>query len=124
MLWTFLPIGYCLSVAVETPILMLGLSPEHPLLRRFLAGLWLTACTYPTFILVLPYLFPSREIYLAVGETFVALGECGLFLAAFGWRRPWPKLARDCCVIILANLASFGVGEWLRAEGWFDWLPA
>jgi hypothetical protein len=125
MLWSFLPIGYCVSVAVETPILMVGLSPAHPLRRRFLAGLWLTACTYPIFILVLPYCFSSRDIYLAVGETFAASAECALFLAAFGCRdRDWTAVWRDCAVIVLANLASFAVGEWMHAHGWFEWLMA
>jgi hypothetical protein len=123
MLWLFLPIGYCLSVAVETPILMVGLSPEHPWRRRFLAGLWLTACTYPAFILALPELFDSRAEYLLVGEVLVAVAECSLFLAAFGWRGRRPlHVVRDCVVIIVANAASFGVGEWIHANGWLDWL--
>jgi hypothetical protein len=121
MLWSFLLVGYAISIAVETPILMLGLSSEHPFLRRFLAGLWLTACTYPIVILVMPHWFTSRAVYLAVAETFAAVAECLLFLAAFGWQgRPWRGVIRDCSVIVVANLASFGVGEWLRLEGWFE----
>ena len=53
-LWRFLPIGYLVTIAVETPILLVGLSPVHRLGRRFVAGLWLTACTYPIVGLVLP----------------------------------------------------------------------
>src|SRR5205085_5486851 len=55
-LWRFLPVGYALSVALETPVLLVGLSPRHPIARRIFAGCWLTACTYPIVILVLPQL--------------------------------------------------------------------
>ena len=46
-LWRFLPLGYLLTILIETPILLVGLSKRHPIKRRLLAGLWLTACTYP-----------------------------------------------------------------------------
>jgi hypothetical protein len=123
MVWSFLPIGYCISVAVETPILMIGLAPAHSLRQRALAGLWLTACTYPFFILVMPFWFSSRETYLAVGEVLVAVTESALFLGAFGWQdRRWAARGRNCGAIVLANLASLGVGEWMRMAGWFDAL--
>ena len=51
-LWRFLPFGYLLTIAIETPILLFGLSPHHPKRRRLLAGVWLTACTYPIVVLV------------------------------------------------------------------------
>ena len=110
-LWNFLPLGYAISVAIETPVLLLGLAPEHSLGRRLLAGVWLTACTYPVVILVLPVLFDpgsDRLRYLLFAETFAPIAECTLFCLAF---RPLRKPARDCVVIILANLASFGLGE-------------
>ncbi len=125
MPWIFLLIGYCVTVAVETPVLLVGLAPVHPRRRRLFAGLWLTACTYPVFILTLPELFHFRSSYLIVGETLVTLAECALFLAAFGrHERGCADRLRDCAAIVLANLASFGVGEWLNANGWFGWLEA
>jgi hypothetical protein len=114
--WLFLPFGYVLSVLIETPVLMLGLSKRHPRDRRLTAGLWLTACTYPVVILVLPCLadpVEQRPAYLLLAETFAPLAECLLFVAAFAGR--W----RDCAVIVLANLLSFGAGELLFRLGAF-----
>jgi hypothetical protein len=115
--WTFLPIGYAFSVLIETPILLVGLSVRHSIRRRLFAGFWLTACTYPIVILVLPALMSSspdlRWLYLLVAETFAPVAECTLFWVAFGERSEWGKMSmvRDLSVIVLANLASFGLGE-------------
>ena len=108
-LWSFLPIGYLLTIAIETPILLFALSPHHSKRRRVLAGLWLTACTYPIVVLVLPLLFvnSSRATYLSVAEVFAPVAECTLFWLAFGKEARW----RDFGVIVLANLASFVAGE-------------
>jgi hypothetical protein len=115
-LWEFLPRGYLMTIGVETPILLIGLSRVHPVSRRLLAGLWLTACSYPIVVLVLPCLISietDRGKYLLVAETFAPLSECLLFWAAFIWQRPeaQPGLRRDMITIVLANLASFGIGE-------------
>ena len=122
-LWSFLPAGYLFTVAVETPVLVLFLSPRHTLRRRLFAGLWLTACTYPVVVLVLPPLFAdsSRAAYLAVAETFAPAAECALFWLAFGGkgsadaRFAW----RDFAAITAANLLSFLAGEVMTAYGWF-----
>jgi len=122
-LWWFLPIGYLLTIAVETPILIGGLSSSHSLRRRFFAGFWLTACTYPIVILVLPLLLSnySRRTFLMVAEVFAPVVECLLFWLAFDWRSSatQKEVARDFIVIVIANLASFGVGEILNAWQWF-----
>lgn len=125
-LWHFLPRGYLASIAIETAVLMIGLSRSHSLARRLFAGVWLTACTYPIVILVLPILMnpdasPARHTaYLAVAETFAPLAECALFAAAY--HRPGdpsrPAKIRDLIVIILANLASFGFGELAEMMHW------
>src|SRR5713101_5899664 len=80
-LWRFLPLGYLLSILIETPVLLLGLSNRHSLKRKLFAGVWLTACTYPIVVLVLPMLFVnrSRALYLVVAETFAPVAECILF---------------------------------------------
>lgn len=108
-LWQFLPIGYLLTIAIEIPILFFGLSPHHPIRRRIFAGIWLTACTYPIVILVLPLLLidQSRAFFLLIAETFAAVAECLLFWLAFGKETRW----RDFAVIVIANLASFLIGE-------------
>jgi hypothetical protein len=117
--WAFLVPGYLFTILVETAVLLVGLSPEHPVKRRLAAGAWLTACTYPVVVLVLPGIqfLPDgyepthhRLAYLAVAETFAPVAECLLFWAAFGpLKHPW----RDLTAITLANFASFGIGELL-----------
>ena len=102
--WQFLPLGYALSVAVEAPVLLLGLSRHHPLRLRLFAGVWLTACTYPIVILTLPAL--TTRFYVPLAEGFAAAAECALFTRlASAWTR------RDMAVIVAANLASFAFGE-------------
>ena len=107
-LWRFFPIGYLFTIAIETPILLLGLSRHHSIKRRVLAGIWLTACTYPIVVLVLPLVMvnQSRTVFLLVAETFAPVAECLLFWAAFGKETKW----RDFGVIVIANLASFLLG--------------
>jgi hypothetical protein len=125
-LWRFLPLGYLLTIAIETPILFAGLSSRHPKSRRALAGVWLTACTYPVVTLVLPLLLAnqSRATFLLAAETFAPAMECLLFWLAFdvqaelGRRSMW----RDFAVIVAANLASFLVGELLNVWNWFGLL--
>ncbi len=115
-LWRFLLFGYLLTVTIETPVLVLFLSKRHALGRRFFAGLWLTACTYPVVVLVLPPLFAGapRSLYLFVAETFAPAAECLLFRLAFGRE----TTRRDMLVVVFANLLSFLVGEVLGAYGW------
>jgi hypothetical protein len=146
--WVFLPFGYLFSILIETPILMVGLSPRHPMSRRVLAGLWLTACTYPVVTIVLPELWndpngADRFQYLLVAETFAPVAECLLFFLAFdlprarGSGEEGPDVAarpvlrqrwfwQDMITITVANLASFGLGELVNQTGfwgwWFSWL--
>jgi hypothetical protein len=122
-LWAFLPVGYLFTIAIETPVLVAGLSPTVSLKQKLLCGVWLTACTYPIVVLVLPAIFfgQSRFLYLAVAETFAPVAECILFWLAFRGRglldtRGW---IRCLVAITLANLASFAAGEVLNGFGWF-----
>jgi hypothetical protein len=125
-LWRFLPLGYLLTIAIETPILLIGLSSRHPKSRRLLAGIWLTACTYPIVTLVLPLVLAnhSRATFLAVAETFAPVMECLLFWLAFGTRAELGRrtMWRDFATIVIANLASFLIGELLNAWNWFGLL--
>jgi hypothetical protein len=138
-------IGYLISIAVETPVLVALLSRRHALWKRLFAGVWLTACTYPVVWLVLPPLFADNQrwLYLLVAETFAPVAECAIFWFAFirplpvpgpaasrnedEWPFPTPEppqrwaSARDFGAIVLANLCSFGFGEVLIAVEAFDW---
>ena len=122
-LWTFLPIGYLFTIAIETPVLLVGLSPKVSFRQKLWCGAWLTACTYPIVVLVLPAIFfdQSRTLYLAVAETFAPVGECFLFWFAYRGKidlntGDW---VRSLAAIVIANLASFGLGEIMNYYGWF-----
>lgn len=122
-LWRFLPLGYLFSILIETPILLIGLSKRHPFKRRLFAGVWLTACTYPIVVLVMPLVLAnvSRAIYLVVAETFAPVAECALFWLAFGRKEELGQASmwQDFGAIVVANLASFLGGEVMNAYGWF-----
>ena len=122
-LWTFFLVGYLLTVLIETPILLLGLSGFYRFRDRIIAGFWLTAFSYPIVILVL---FPlmnqgfHRWQYLAVAEVYAPVSECLLFW--FAYEQPSQvdrkSIIRDMGTIVLANLCSFVVGELLGRSGW------
>ena len=121
-LWLFLPLGYLLTILIETPILVFGLSGRLSLRQKLLCGVWLTACTYPIVVLVLPTIFYgfARWRYLAVAETFAPVTECLIFWISFRGKQllggsDW---LRCYAAIIVANLASFGFGELLNYSGW------
>lgn len=122
-LWVFLPFGYLFTILVETPIVVFGLSPKLSLKQRLFCGIWLTACTYPIVILVLPNLMTgfSRTAYLAVAETFAPVAECLLFWLLFRGRVELNSFdwLRSFIAIVIANLASFLLGEVLNSIGWF-----
>jgi hypothetical protein len=113
-LWRFLPWGYLFTVAVELPVLLFGLAPRHSIRDRIVAGLALTAFTYPIVVCVLPPLVWGpwgRGWYLVVAETFAPAAECLLFRVAFGPAPDRRTAFRDAATIVLANLLSFGIGE-------------
>lgn len=121
-LWRFLPWGYLLTVALELPVLLVGLSPRHSLRDRIVAGFALTAFTYPIVVCVLPPLVwgpGGRLWYLIVAETFAPVAECLLFRAAHGPAPSRWSAGRDNAAIVLANLFSFGAGQVVQA-----WLQA
>ena len=125
-LWYFLPFGYLITIIIEIPILLFGLSRKLTLRQKLACGVWLTACTYPIVVLVLPTLFygSSRTLYLAVAETFAPLAECAIFWFAFRGKdilvsSDWIRCFSS---IVVANLASFGLGEILNYYHWFGIL--
>lgn len=125
-LWAFLPVGYLVTILIETPVLLFGLSPKLSLRQKLLCGIWLTACTYPIVVLVLPtlmleYFDTSRALYLVVAETFAPAGECLFFWLAFRGKRLLEKGDWIRCfgASVIANLASFLLGEVLNYYEWF-----
>ena len=110
MVWSYL-----MTIAIETPVLVVGLAKPHRLWVRLVAGVGLTACTYPLLWLALPAVIAldRRGLFLAVGETLVPVAECAIFFLVFELGRgySWRVLRRDWITIVLANLASFGIGE-------------
>jgi hypothetical protein len=125
-LWRFFPLGYLFTILIETLILLAGLSKRHSIKQRLIAGVWLTACTYPIVVLVMPLVFANtpRAIYLVVAETFAPVAECVLFWLAFGKSEEFGQRSmwQDFAAIVVANLASFIGGEILNAYGWLGWL--
>lgn len=115
--WMFLPIGYVLSVLVECPVLLFGLSPRHSLAVKLFASFWLTACTYPIVILVMPVVVPDRY-YLLVAEILPPLrsAPCSRSCsAAAGCGATWwpsrPPISRPfspACCYSEAELAAWG----------------
>jgi hypothetical protein len=122
-LWLFLPVGYLTTILIETPVLLFGLPGKLSLKQKLVCGVWLTACTYPIVVLVLPALLMdySRASYLAIAETFAPVGECVFFWLAFRGRALFEKTdwLRSFAAIVLANLASFGIGEIINYYEWF-----
>ncbi len=115
-LWEFLPRGYALTVLIELPILLIGLSQRHPWRERFIAGFTLTAATYPIVVIVMPLMLgleAPRWLYLSLAETFAPLAECALFgwLFVSVYPRDVRATLRDMSAIVLANVASFVIGE-------------
>ncbi|MBX7060979.1 MAG: hypothetical protein K1X52_04915 [Pyrinomonadaceae bacterium] len=118
-LWYFLPFGYLVTILIETPILLAGLGSKFTFKQKLLSGIWLTACTYPIVVIVLPALFQGspRGLYLTVAEIFAPVAECAIFWLAFRGTEA-VSWTRSFAVIIVANLASFGLGEVLNAYNW------
>jgi hypothetical protein len=118
--WVFLIIGYLATVAIEAPVLIAGLSTQRSRQARIAAAFWLTACTYPVVVLTLPAIAGSSNDWvtsLLLAEVVVACGKscsggmmCGRQLIG------GPQ--RDDLVILVANILSAALGQWLLT----DWL--
>ncbi len=119
-LWRFLIPGYFFSIAIETPVLLIGLSRPHSFKRRLVAGFWLTACSYPIVVVAMPLVIGfNSPYYIPIAETFAALGEAALFALAF--HTPEIKRAdriRDWIAVIAANLCSYLIGTVFTSHGW------
>ncbi|BCS32320.1 hypothetical protein TBR22_A15300 [Luteitalea sp. TBR-22] len=113
-LWRWLPVGYVVTLAIEAPILSLGLSRPVVGWQRLAVAAWLTAVTYPVVVVALPLALPASTPWLAyflIAETFAIVTECLLFRLA--WRGTW----RDVGVVALANLVSATVGLGMASHG-------
>ena len=114
----FLICGYLATVAIETPVLCVGMDRQIPVPLRLQAGLLLTALTYPVVVILLPFLMAgvfSRPVYLLVAEVFAPAVEI-LFFRFLTARRLAAAFDRNDVVIIVANLLSFTAGHFLLAQ--------
>ncbi len=105
----------CLFVTftIETYVLLKLLSARHSTSCRLYSGFWLTACTYPVVVLVIPFFFDgntSTFSYQLVAELFAAGCECFLFWFLFNRDADRLSMLRDSKAIILANLLSYSSG--------------
>jgi hypothetical protein len=122
-LWRWVPLGVVLTVALELPVLLVGLSPwmrsrwraapPHPTVgQRCAAAVWLTAVTYPIVAVALPLVLWPRApyaIYVGVAEAFAITGECLLY------RTVWGGTRSDLVVVAMANVVSATVGMLVTA---------
>ncbi len=83
---------WVVMVLVQTPVLALGLSRPHTWEVRLLAGGWLSACTVPLLMLVVPYL-PEQGWSLAWGLVEFRTTVCQPQVAAGGWSSSAPRSA-------------------------------
>ncbi len=113
--------GYLFTVSIETPVLFAALQPKYSWKTKLAAGFALTACTYPFICFVFPaFMSPyDSPYYLPVAETFAPLAECFIFWLAFAKRESFRERGtwRDMGAIVVANLASFLLGEILKNKG-------
>ena len=123
-LWLLLIFGYCLTVLIEIPILIVGLPRKYSISETIVNGLLLTAITYPVVVMVLPAVFTgmgieNRMLFLAVAESFAPITEV-LFFRYLMDQPLAARFDREAAVIVMANLASFLLGE----AGLSQWLWA
>ncbi len=108
------------TMAIETAVLVAGLSYRHRISARVFAGIWLSACTLPIAWLVLPWFFlapGSDGAYVVTAESFAVVAECCLFWVAFvrPKRDDIPATIRDVMAILAANMLSYAAGEFILA---------
>ena len=113
--------GYLLTVGIELPIFIAGLSACHSLRARIFAAVWLSACTYPVVALTLPALISlasDYSTYILVAEGFAIGTELTLFETVLVEAdRTLFERWQDRLAIIAANLASATAGFWLPTPG-------
>lgn len=113
--WLLVICGYLLTVSIEIPVLLTGMARKHGVRETIINGLFLTAFTYPVVVMVLPAAFSAmgidnRLLYLAVAESFAPIAEVFFFRFLVGTSLT-SGIDRDAVIIIIANLASFVLGE-------------
>lgn len=114
--------GYLLTISLETPVLIFGLAKVYSLKEKVLAGISLTAFSYPFVAVIFPLVFDPYEhygTYILVSEVFAPLSEIALFTWLFQKGKELKPKERfnDFAVIVAANLLSYLTGELLRWLG-------
>lgn len=107
-------IAFLLTVAIELPVVVALLRVAEPSLRRRAAlGVFAQLLSHPLVWFVFPQLPMAPEASLALSELWALGSECVFYAVALPRLRP----ARALLLALLANGASFGLGEVLRAFG-------
>ena len=111
-----------LTVLIEGVVLWVALDPAHTHGTKLLAAWWLSSCTLPVVQFVFPMLASlgwPRWAWLTWAEIFAPAAECALFAVLITAQSNGKARAsgRDMFAIVLANLSSFGIGEFLRVSG-------
>lgn len=113
---------WLLTVLIEGAVLWFALEPGYPPRLKLRAAWWLSTCTLPLVHFVFPLAADfgvPRWIWLSTAEIVAPLAECLLFraLVRHDTRGAMRATLRDMVAIVLANLASLGIGVWLAATG-------
>ncbi|MBI5832601.1 MAG: hypothetical protein HZB16_09890 [Armatimonadetes bacterium] len=118
---------WCLSAPIEALVLLLALSRRHSWRRRLFAGVWLSACILPLWMLAAPFVeHPAITALFGVvdfrgsvmdpsvlaGLLAMAVAKCELFWVAFDRDAPpaSPQVAQDMIAVLLASALPILVG--------------
>ena len=114
--------GYLLTISFETPVLFACLGKRYTARQKLIAGVLLTALSYPFVVFVFPLIWNPYEnypVYISVSEVFAPVFECLSFAMLFQRKKTLSKNQRflDYAAIVLANLFSFLSGEIMKWAG-------
>ncbi len=107
---------------IETPVLFICLGKRYTTKQKLLAGLLLTACSYPFVVFIFPLIWdPYKQfsIYAFVSEAFAPLSECFVFYLLFQRvkQQSQREKVKDYLAVLFANLMSFLSGLILQHFG-------
>ena len=107
--------AFVLTQVIEIPVYVAVGWNKGSLLRLIGAGAACTAVTHPMLWFVWPHVIHDYTTFVVSGEIGITIVEALIF-----WRAV-PKLSatRACGAALVANGASYGIGELLRALGLF-----
>jgi len=108
--------AFLLTQVIEVPLYVAAGWKRASPLHLVAAGAACTAITHPLLWFVWPHVVHDYTAFVISGEIAVTLAESGLFFLLV----PKISLARAAGAAFVANGSSYGIGELLRAVGWFS----